>query len=264
MHIFCKKVIFNDYYNILIKPTNILIHTYIMSSKIATIVHTKHFGNASITTVTLPSEDSSLSGCYPFPKRLLKNFFYRALKKDSKLRFFRKYFKTSEAFDVLKQGDDNYPYIYCTSDENGNLFMNYQFENVKGNLIYVEITFPKDGDYYYVPTVKFIVNQEEFTIDIAHSFFSADFKLTKEQVLNSIFSYLGELALIRFLDYFVNTRRENDYNKRKILSKFMVKYFRYYDITYDIPTKTFFIKPNDNKKDFIKNPAYVRLIGIFL
>lgn len=230
-----------------------------MSSKI----YTKSRGNSSITTVTFPSEDSSLRGCYPFHQRLLKNAFYRALKKDRKLRVFRKHFKIpeGEAFDVLKQGDVNYPFIYCTS-EKGQLFMNYQFANVNGNLIYVEITFPKDGDYYYVPTVKFIANKEEFIIKIADSFFSADFKLTKEQVLNSIFSYLEELALIRFLDYFVNTRRGKAYKKHKILRAFIVKYFSKYNIIYDISSKTFFINPMDNKDDFHKSSAFVKMIGL--
>ena len=230
----------------------------------------KNHDKVTITTVNFQSEDSSLRGCYPFPQRLLKNLFYRALKKDRKLRVFLQYFKIpeGESFHVLPQGNSNYLDIYCTADELGNLVISHQFMDAKSKLVYVTVTFPKDGVHYYVPKVEFIarvdgVNQV-FTIDIDESLFSAGFKLTKKQVLNLVFSRLGELALIRFFDYFVDTRREKDYQKSKILSRFMVTEFRKYDITYDIPTKTFFIKPKDNnhKNDFRRSSAYVRMIGL--
>ena len=218
-----------------------------MSSKIATRVQTKHFGNASITTVDFQREDSSLRGSYPIPAYFLRELFKRAILQDPNLWVFLKYFKIpeGEAFHVLTQGNSNYPDIYCTADESGNLVINYQFMDVKRSLVYVTVTFPKDGVHYYVPKVEFIVRvageNQIFTIDIDKSLFSAGFKLTKKQVLNLVFSCLGELALLRFFDYFVDTgllkkedfEKKEVYDKQSIINRFVRRISEQFEISFD-------------------------------
>lgn len=245
-----------------------------MSSKIATIVQIKHFGNASISTVDFQREDSSLRGSYPIPAYFLRKLFKRAILQDPNLWVFLKYFKIpeGEAFHVLTQGNSNYPDIYCTSDEHGNLVINYQFMDVKRNLVYVTVTFPKDGEYYYVPKVEFFVRvdgeNQIFTINIDESLFSAGFKLTKKQVLNLVFSCLGELALLRFFDYFVDTRRENGYHKISIINRFVRRISEKFEISFDRRARKITVGkrvfgPRTDGQDFRTNRDVTSIVALF-
>jgi hypothetical protein len=228
---------------------------------------------AGINTVVFPHKDFSSNAYYSINTKLLKMLFKKALKQDPNLWVFQKHFKIpkGKVFHDLTQGNSNFPNIYCTSDKFGNVFVNYQFKDAKSNLVYITVSFSKNGDdCYSVSTVSFIsrVNHsnEQFTIDIDKSLFVTGTNNTKDQVLNMVFSYLGELSLIMFFDYFVDTHRENDYNKSKILSRYMEQYFCECDITYDTSIKTFFVKPknNNDKNDFRRSSAYVRMLGMIM
>ena len=144
--------------------------------------------------------------------------------------------------------------------------------DVKRNLVYITVTFPKDGAYYYVSKVEFSVRvdgeNQKFTIDIDESLFSAGFKLTKKQVLNLVFSCLGELALLRFFDYFVDTRREDGYCKLSIINEFVRRISKQFEISFDKRARKITIGkrvlgPRTEGEDFRTNYAVTSIVALF-
>jgi hypothetical protein len=194
---------------------------------------------SSQQVVRKPRVHLPLLGYHPIPIRSLKWVFNKAVGRNPDLNRFLQYFTPdpSNGFHVLTQGNSNYPSAYCSADEFGNLVINYQFNDVKKRTVYVKVTFPKDREYYYVPNVEFIARldgeNQVFTIDIDDSLFNAGFKLTKKQVLNFFFRCLGELALIMFFDYFVDSKLQGPYDKLSIINRFVRRISEKFEISFD-------------------------------
>ena len=182
---------------------------------------------------------SPLLGYHPIPGKSLKRLFKGVVRLNPDLKRFSQYFKPdrSNGFHVLTQGNSNYPSAYCSADEFENSVINYQFNDSKRSTVYISVTFPKDGDYYYVPKVEFIARvdgeNQVFTIDIDNSLFNVGFRLTKKEVLNLFFSCLGELALIRFFDHFVDSKLQGPYDKMSILYRYVKRISEKFEISFD-------------------------------
>jgi hypothetical protein len=185
-------------------------------------------------TVEVPLDDSSLSGSYIFSPKLLKKFFSRAARQFPDLRRFEKYFKRDRntGFHVLTQSNMNYPSFNYRHDDTRNLVCTFQFNDEVGSLTYITATFPKDGLFYYVPKVELLLiidgYYQKIKIDVDDSFFGVAFPLTKEQVLSLFAGFLGDFALIRFLDFFVDIALEGAYDKKSVISNERILPF--YDI----------------------------------
>jgi hypothetical protein len=179
-------------------------------------------------------------GFHEMNAKSLRQLFNKLCRRNPELNRFRKYFKKDPitGFYLLDQSNMNYPSAHCSTDSNGNQTLSYQFNDAKGHAVYVAITFPKDGEYYYFPS------SFEFRVYVNGEYESYSMKvddcyveLTKEQVLDMFFRFLGELVLIRFLDFFVDMGYETPYDKLSIINTYFRKLSKEFNMSFDKKAK---------------------------
>ena len=120
--------------------------------------------------------------------------------------------------------------IFANLVDGGDLVCAFTFKDEENLPVYIKFTFFKIGKFYYAPTVTFnffdrlLGNYNVINIETYQSFFKSKFPLTRKQALKLFIRSLGEIVLIPFLDFFVDTNQEKPYDKTSMIKRAMERF----------------------------------------
>ena len=189
------------------------------------------------------------NGHYLVPLGLLETTFENLSKKIPDINRF------AEAFDGnadLPTGNPNYyPVIICSIDNTG-VNLTFTFRDAKGDNVHIILKLDQAEAGFNIREIELwtLVNggYTAFTINIDPEIFDFTALLTKEQVLDLCFSFLGELMLLKIFDFFLDTNGEAPYDRSALFKLYLKRNAREFTIKYNKRARTFTIGSKDGHR----------------
>ena len=194
----------------------------------------------------IPSLEFISNEVYPVHINFLKRVFKEFSQKFPEMAGFAKGFqKNDRGFYDLTRGNSNFPCINSSFPTTGGVKLSFTITDPRDKNVHIIAILRQVGDRYNIEDIKLwaCVNGDytAFTINIEPTIFDFSALLTKEQVLNLCFSFLGELMVLKFADFFVDMKGEALYDKLTLLKLYLRRISRRYTFKFDKIARTFTI-----------------------
>jgi hypothetical protein len=187
----------------------------------------------------------------PIPLKVLKDIFHqKTIRKDKGLinSGYSLYPDPETKSYVLPVEAVSYPKV-AVNKLDRKLVTSFTFNDEENNPLNIIFTFPNSGKLYDShPIITFQFHEpqtgdyKEINVETKLSFFTRRRRLTKKQALKLFISSLGEVALIPFLDFFVNNKEEKPYNKNAMIKRAMERLLGKNPLPYDEGRKVFILQ----------------------
>lgn len=191
----------------------------------------------------MPSSEFISNGVYQVPINFLKRIFKDLSPKFPEIaRFATGFQRNDRGFYDLTRGNSNYPSINSSFPTTGGVKLTFTFTDAKGCNMHIIAMLRQAGDLFNIFNIELwaLVNGDytAFAINIDSTIFNFSALLTKEQVLNLCFSFLGELMVLKFADFFVGMKGEAPYDKQALLKLYLRRISRRYTFKFDKVART--------------------------